>query len=168
MVEPPEITRERRELSDNFCLYNPDYDTLNGAKDWAKQSLEKHASDPREFTYTRDQLEAGETHDELWNAAQLQLRKSGKIHGYVRMYWAKKILEWSSSPEYAITTAVLLNDRYHLDGGDPNGYVGVLWSIAGVHDRPWFERDVYGKIRYMSAGGAKTKFDTAAYIQRWL
>jgi deoxyribodipyrimidine photo-lyase len=157
----------RRELSDNFCLHNPKYDSLEGAKDWAKESLKKHATDPREFIYDLAQFEAGGTHDELWNAAQHQLRASGKIHGYMRMYWAKKILEWSRSPQEAVATAVLLNDRYHLDGGDPNGYVGVLWSIAGVHDRPWFERDIYGKIRYMSAGGAKTKFDVAAYIERW-
>ena len=157
----------RKELSDNFCFYNPHYDTLNGAKDWAKDTLAKHEDDPREHVYTLDQLEKAETHDELWNAAQVQLLRSGKIHGYMRMYWAKKILEWTNKPSTAIKHAIYLNDSYHLDGGDSNGYVGVMWSIAGIHDRPWFERDVYGKIRYMTANGIAKKFDTKKYIEQW-
>jgi deoxyribodipyrimidine photo-lyase len=158
----------RKELADNFCFYNPHYDSLDGAKGWAKKSLAEHADDPREFVYTKDQLEAARTHDDLWNAAQSQLVKTGKIHGYMRMYWAKKILEWTDAPADAIKLAVQLNDTYHLDGGDPNGYVGVLWSIAGIHDRPWFNRSVYGTVRYMSAGGISKKFDTKQYICRWL
>lgn len=158
----------RKELSDNFCFYNSAYDSLDGARDWAKKTLADHANDSREFTYTKQQFEAAQTHDELWNAAQLQLTKSGKIHGYMRMYWAKKILEWTDSPERAIQIAIELNDTYHLDGGDPNGYVGILWSMAGIHDRPWFNRSVYGSVRYMAESGAKKKFDTKRYIERWV
>ena len=157
----------RKELSDNFCLHNQQYDSLAGAREWAKQSLEKHKSDPREHVYTYEQLEAAKTHDELWNAAQLQLVKSGKIHGYLRMYWAKGFLAWTGSPSTAVKWAIRMNDTYHLDGGDPNGYVGVMWSIAGVHDRPWFERDIYGKIRYMARSGSDKKFDTKKYIELW-
>lgn len=157
----------RKELADNFCFYNPNYDNLDGAKDWAKKTLADHADDPREFVYTKQQLEDALTHDELWNAAQIQLRKSGKIHGYLRMYWAKKILEWTNSPKTAIAWTIELNDTYHLDGGDPNGYVGILWSIAGLHDRPWFNRDVYGTVRYMARSGAEKKFDVTEYINKW-
>ena len=157
----------RKELADNYCLFNPHYDSLAGAKDWAKKTLDAHKDDPREFTYTIKQLEHAETHDELWNAAQTQLTKSGKIHGYLRMYWAKKILEWTDDPATAVKRAVELNDTYHLDGGDPNGYAGILWCIAGLHDRPWFDRSVYGTIRYMALSGASKKFDTKEYIERW-
>lgn len=157
----------RKELSDNFCLYQPDYDNLNGARDWAQKTLKKHEADPRETIYSRAQLEHANTHDDLWNAAQIQLVSSGKIHGYMRMYWAKKILEWSEHPADAIEHAIYLNDSYHIDGGDPNGYVGIMWSLTGVHDRPWFDRDIYGTIRYMSAGGISKKFDTEKYIETW-
>jgi len=157
----------RKELSDNYCLYQPHYDSLDGAKQWAKNSLQKHMNDSRDFLYTKQQFEAADTHDELWNAAQKQLTKSGKIHGYLRMYWAKKILEWSKSPSEAIQTAIYLNDHYSIDGGDPNGYVGIMWSIAGVHDRAWFERSVYGKVRYMAVSGAKKRFSVEEYIETW-
>jgi deoxyribodipyrimidine photo-lyase len=157
----------RKELSDNFCFYNPSYKTLEGAPDWAKQSLAKHAQDPREFIYSREEWETANTHDHAWNAAQNQLRRTGKIHGYMRMYWAKKILEWSATPEEAVTTAIYLNDKYMLDGGDPNGYVGVLWSIGGLHDRPWVERAVFGKVRYMNEAGLKRKYDLSHYLQQW-
>lgn len=157
----------RKELADNYCFYNRDYTSLKGAKDWAKKTLEQHKDDPREFSYTKQQLEGAETHDELWNAAQTQLRRSGKIHGYLRMYWAKKILEWTNTPRTALAWAIELNDTYHLDGGDPNGYVGILWSIAGVHDRPWFDRSVYGTVRYMARSGAEKKFDVRRYINQW-
>lgn len=157
----------RKELAENYCFYNSKYDSLDGAKDWARDSLSKHADDPRDFIYTKDDWEQAETHDLAWNAAQMQMMKTGKMHGYMRMYWAKKILEWSASPEVALETAIFLNDRYSIDGGDPNGYTGILWSIAGVHDRPWFERDVYGKIRYMNAGGLQRKFDLEGYIAKW-
>lgn len=115
----------RRELSDNFCFYNPNYDTIEGsASDWARQTLLAHAQDQRSFIYTLEELESAQTHDKLWNAAQIQLNCEGKMHGFLRMYWAKKILEWTSSPEEALRFAIYLNDKYSLDGRDPNGYVG--------------------------------------------
>lgn len=155
----------RKELADNFCFYNDNYATLDGSADWAKKSLAQHCDDPREFIYSLEQWENATTHDDIWNAAQSQLRKTGKMHGYMRMYWAKKILEWSASPAEAVRTGVYLNDKYSLDGGDPNGYAGILWSMAGLHDRPWFERSVYGKIRYMNDNGLRRKFDVSQYIR---
>ncbi len=157
----------RKELSDNFCYYNPAYDRLGGAADWARATLAKHLHDDREFLYTLQQFESAQTHDPAWNAAQLQLVRTGKIHGYMRMYWAKKVLEWSPSADEAIKTLVYLNDFYSIDGGDPNGYVGILWSVAGVHDRPWGERAVYGTIRSMVYGGLKRKFNIQAYIDHY-
>lgn len=154
----------RKELSDNYCYYNRNYDALQGAADWALATLEKHSGDTREFIYTKEQFEHAETHDDAWNAAQLQLTRTGKMHGYMRMYWAKKVLEWSASPAEAYEILVYLNDFYSIDGGDPNGYVGILWSIAGLHDRPWGERLVYGTIRSMVFAGLKRKFDIQAYI----
>jgi len=154
----------RRELSDNFCFYNGGYDSFNGFPDWAKKTLNDHRTDPRQYIYSADQFESAETHDELWNAAQMEMVKTGKMHGYMRMYWAKKILEWSPTPEKALTNAIYLNDKYQLDGRDPNGYTGIAWSIGGVHDRAWFERDIFGKIRYMSYNGCKRKFDIQKYI----
>jgi deoxyribodipyrimidine photo-lyase len=158
----------RKELSDNFCYYNKKYDTLAGAPLWAQNSLEKHILDHREFLYEFEQLEQAKTHDKAWNAAQLQLTKTGKIHGYMRMYWAKKVLEWTESPEQAIAFLIRLNDAYSIDGGDPNGYTGIMWSVAGVHDRPWIERDIFGVIRYMNYAGLKRKFDIATYEKQWL
>ncbi len=155
----------RKELSDNYCYYNSNYDSLDGAPVWAQETLKKHSNDSREYIYTKKQFENAETHDDLWNAAQLQLLYHGKIHGYMRMYWAKKILEWSKTPEYAFSTALYLNDTYSIDGTDPNGYVGVAWSIAGVHDRAWFPRKIFGTIRYMSYNGCKGKFDVEMYIK---
>jgi deoxyribodipyrimidine photo-lyase len=157
----------RKELSDNFCFYQPKYKSLKGGPDWAQQSLELHKSDTREFIYSRKQWENAATHDLSWNAAQNELRKSGKIHGYMRMYWAKKILEWSDTPENALANCVYLNDAYSIDGGDPNGYVGILWSIVGLHDRPWFERPIFGKIRYMNESGLMKKYDVAFYQHTW-
>ncbi len=157
----------RRELSDNFCLHNPHYDSLAGIPDWARTTLDAHRDDPREFVYDMDRLEAGKTHDPLWNAAQMEMVRSGTMHGYMRMYWAKKILEWSATPEEAVSHAICLNDRYELDGRDPNGYVGVLWAMGGVHDRGWKERPVFGKIRYMNFAGCKRKFNINAYIEMW-
>ncbi|KAG2438770.1 hypothetical protein HXX76_005312 [Chlamydomonas incerta] len=154
----------RRELADNFCHYCATYDSLAAAAEWARESLDKHRVDKREFLYSRDQLEAGATHDELWNAAQLEMAHRGKMHGFMRMYWAKKILEWTTGPEQAIEWAIYLNDRYELDGRDPGGYTGVLWSMAGVHDMGWAERAVFGKIRYMNYNGCKRKFDIKAYV----
>lgn len=158
----------RKELADNFCFYNDHYDELVGAPDWALKSLNEHLSDTREHLYTEQQLEDAETHDELWNAAQQQLRSVGNIHGYMRMYWAKKVLEWSETPTDAIRLLIKLNDHYSIDGGDPNGYVGILWSVAGLHDRPWFERAIYGKIRYMTDTGIARKYDVERYKSQWL
>jgi deoxyribodipyrimidine photo-lyase len=141
---------------------------LEGFPDWARKTLDGHRKDPRDYLVAIGQLERGETHDDLWNAAQREMVNTGKMHGYLRMYWAKKILEWSASPEEALERAIALNDRYELDGRDPNGYTGIAWSIGGVHDRPWGERKVFGKIRYMSYNGCKGKFDVKAYITKQL
>jgi deoxyribodipyrimidine photo-lyase len=157
----------RRELSDNFCLHVPDYDSVSGFPEWSKATLDQHRFDERDYVYSSREFEEGRTHDRLWNAAQMEMVKRGKMHGYMRMYWAKKILEWSETPEEAMRTAVLLNDRYELDGRDPNGYAGIAWSIGGVHDRAWPSRKVYGKVRFMSFGGAKSKFDVESYIAKW-
>jgi len=157
----------RRELADNFCFYNECYDSFEGFPDWAKATLNAHRRDKRANLFSLEQLEHGETYDELWNASQRQMVRTGKMHGYMRMYWGKKILEWTPSPEEALRVAITLNDKYELDGRDPNGYVGIAWCVGGVHDRPWPERPVFGKIRYMSYGGAKSKFDVEEYIRRY-
>ncbi|MCX7611189.1 MAG: deoxyribodipyrimidine photo-lyase [Ignavibacterium sp.] len=156
----------RKELSDNFCYFNTKYDSFEGFPDWAKETLNQHRNDKREFLYSEEEFEFSKTHDDLWNAAQSEMVITGKMHGYMRMYWAKKILEWTSSPEEALRIAIYLNDKYELDGRDPNGYVGCGWSIGGVHDRPWFEREVFGKIRYMNRSGAERKFDVKKYIEK--
>lgn len=157
----------RKELSDNYCFYNQTPDKVAGAHAWAQETIAEHANDEREYTYSKAQFEAGETHDELWNAMQQQMVKEGKLHGWCRMYWAKKILEWTPDAQTAIDIALYLNDKYELDGRDPNGIVGVMWSICGVHDRAWTERPIFGKIRYMNYNGAKRKFDVAAYVARY-
>jgi deoxyribodipyrimidine photo-lyase len=154
----------RRELADNFCFYNPDYDRVEGFPEWARKTLHAHRTDERDYLYTTDEFEYARTHDDLWNAAQIEMMKRGKMHGYMRMYWAKKILEWTESPKQAMETAIYLNDKYELDGRDPNGYAGIAWSIGGVHDRAWGDRPVFGKIRYMSYQGCKSKFDVKKYI----
>ncbi len=154
----------RRELADNFCFYNNDYDSFNGFHAWAKETLNNHRKDEREYIYSLKDFEKGNTHDPLWNAAQMEMVKKGKMHGYMRMYWAKKILEWTKTPEDAVKIAVYLNDRYELDGRDPNGYTGIAWAIGGVHDRAWSERPVFGKVRYMNYNGCKRKFDVDLYI----
>lgn len=156
----------RRELSDNYCHYVPNYDSLDAAYDWARETLNAHRHDKREFLYSREDLEKGKTHDPLWNAAQLEMTATGKMHGYIRMYWAKKILEWTASPEEAIEISIWLNDKWELDGRDPNGYVGCMWSVAGIHDQGWTERPIFGKIRYMNYAGCKRKFDIEKYCAR--
>ncbi len=154
----------RRELADNFCFYNDAYDSTAGFPDWAKTTLRVHTDDPREHFYALETFERAETHDTLWNAAQRQMVATGTMHGYMRMYWCKKILEWSPSPEKAVEISVFLNDRYSLDGRDPNGYTGIAWSIGGVHDRAWKERPVFGKIRFMNRNGCARKFDVEQYV----
>ena len=154
----------RRELADNFCHYEPDYDCSRGFPEWAGKTLKEHWHDRREYTYCLEEWEQAETHDRLWNACQKDLANRGKLHGYLRMYWAKKLLEWSADPDQAMENAIVLNDRYSLDGRDANGYTGIAWSIGGVHDRAWKERPVFGKIRYMNENGCRRKFDVDSYI----
>jgi deoxyribodipyrimidine photo-lyase len=156
-----------RELSINFVRTDPNYDTFDCGEPWAKRSLAEHAHDPRPHVYSLKQLEAAETYDELWNAAQRQMLESGWMHNYMRMYWAKKILEWTLSPATAFEHARYLNDKYFLDGRDPNGYAGIAWSIVGKFDRPWFNRPIFGMVRYMSGASTARKFDSKRYIKRW-
>jgi deoxyribodipyrimidine photo-lyase len=157
----------RRELAANFTQFNDRYDHYEGLPDWARKTLEEHISDPRPATYSPDQLEAGETEDKYWNACQREMVVRGKMHGYMRMYWGKKILEWMNDPAEAMQLAISLNDKYELDGRDPNGYAGVAWCF-GKHDRAWPERPVYGKVRYMNANGLKRKFkQIEQYVERW-
>jgi deoxyribodipyrimidine photo-lyase len=157
----------RRELATNFVRFNPGYDRLESCEPWAVRTLKEHQRDEREHVYSEQPLENAETHDPLWNAAQKQMVVGGWMHGYLRMYWAKKILEWTRSPQEGYDIAVRLNDRYELDGRDPNGYAGIAWAIGGKHDRAWGpERPVYGKIRYMSYQSTSRKFDSKLYIQR--
>lgn len=158
----------RCELADNFCWYAKDYDKTTCFPDWAQKNLQKTAGDKREYIYDLEEFEEAKTHDELWNAAQMEMVSTGKMHGYMRMYWAKKILEWTPNVQTAMDTAIELNDVYELDGRDPNGYAGIAWSLGGVHDRAWFGRPVFGQVRYMNAKGCKSKFDTDAYIEKWL
>jgi deoxyribodipyrimidine photo-lyase len=157
----------RRELSDNFCWYNMNYDSVAGFPPWALNTVKEHRHDRRDFIYTLERFEQSQTHDPLWNAAQIEMVTTGRMHGYMRMYWAKKILEWTESPEAAMEIAIYLNDRYQLDGRDPNGYAGIAWSIGGVHDRAWGERPVFGKIRYMNEKGCRRKFDVPRYLNTW-
>jgi len=155
-----------RELAINLVTYNPNYDSFECAENWAHRSLAKHAKDSRPVIYSKKQLESAETYDNLWNAAQMQMVNDGWMHNYMRMYWAKKILEWTRTPSEAHRIAVELNDRYFLDGRDPNGYAGIAWSIVGKFDRPWYERPIFGQIRYMSGASAAKKFDAKKYIEQ--
>ena len=156
----------RRELATNFVHYNPGYDMYDTAiPDWSKRTLLLHQNDTREYAYTRAVLEAGDTHDPYWNAMQTELALTGYLHGYLRMYWGKKILEWSETPEEAFDTAIYFNNRYELDGHDPNGYTGVAWCF-GRHDRPWKERSIFGTVRYMNDSGLRRKFRIDAYRER--
>lgn len=155
----------RRELSINYVHYNPQYHTLQGLPQWAQVTLRDHHMDPREYNYSLDAFEQAKTHDPYWNAAQREMMITGKMHGYMRMYWGKKILEWSKTPERAFATAVYLNNKYELDGRDPNSYTGIAWCF-GKHDRPWKERPIFGKIRYMNDRGLQRKFDIDRYVQQ--
>jgi deoxyribodipyrimidine photo-lyase len=155
----------RRELAINFVRFNPNYDDFECGEPWAHKSLAQHAKDERKV-YSENQLEGARTHDPLWNAAQQQMVSGGWMHNYMRMYWAKKILEWSKTPAQAFRTAVLLNDKYELDGRDPNGYAGIAWAIVGKHDRPWFDRPVLGQVRSMTFASTVKKFDSHRYIEQ--
>jgi deoxyribodipyrimidine photo-lyase len=155
-----------RELAVLFVRHEPEYDNWECAAPWASKTLIEHAGDLRPYRYSLEQLEHAETADELWNAAQREMAATGWMHGYMRMYWAKKILEWAPDPARAFEWAVELNDRYELDGRDPNGYAGIAWAIVGRHDRPWFNRPVYGLVRTMMKASTAKKFDAARYIRQ--
>ncbi len=154
-----------RELSINFVRTNPNYDNADCAEDWAKKTIAEHDRDEREHLYTLKQLENSETYDELWNAAQIQMVRHGWMHNYLRMYWAKKILEWTPDAPTAMKYCIYLNDKYEIDGRDPGGYAGIAWAIVGKFDRPWFDRPIFGKIRYMSGASTGKKFDSKKYIR---
>lgn len=155
-----------RELAVNFVRYSHNYDSPDCAEPWAKATIAEHARDEREYIYSLAMLERAETHDELWNAAQRQMLYHGWMHNHLRMYWAKKILEWTPDARTAMRYAIHLNDKYFLDGRDPNGYAGVAWAIVGKFDRAWSERPVFGKIRYMSGASTGRKFDSKKYIEQ--
>lgn len=157
----------RRHLAFNFVYYNQNYDgsLKDILYDWAYQSLMEHQSDEREYLYDYQELENAKTHDKYWNAAQKEMRITGKMHNYMRMYWGKKILEWTADPETAYQWGLKLNNKYSLDGRDPNSYAGVAW-IFSKHDRAWKEREIFGKVRYMNAGGLERKFDMEKYLNK--
>jgi deoxyribodipyrimidine photo-lyase len=154
----------RRELSMNFVFFNEKYDSYQSIPEWAKRSLRSHQNDKRQHLYRLEELEQAKTHDPYWNAAQREMLVKGKMHGYMRMYWGKKILEWSKTPEEAFRVALYLNNKYELDGRDPNGFTGVAWCF-GKHDRPWGERPIFGNVRYMNDKGLKRKFDADEYVK---
>ena len=153
----------RRELAINFVEYEPDYDRYECLPRWARDTLDRHRHDPRSHRYDADELAAAATHDRYWNAAMREMRDTGYMHNHMRMYWGKKILEWSANPEEAFATALALNNRYFLDGRDPNSYAGVAWCF-GLHDRPWPERPIFGTVRSMTQGGLVRKIDADAYV----
>jgi len=156
----------RRELSFNFVYYNKNYDSTDSLPGWAMESLIKHESDHRENRYSKIEFEKGHTHDPYWNAAQNELVTTGKMHNYMRMYWGKKIIEWTEGPDTAFEYMVYLNNKYSLDGRDPNSYAGIAWCM-GKHDRPWMERPIFGKIRYMNDKGLERKFDMDFYLKKY-
>lgn len=155
----------RRELAINFVHYTPNYDKYACLPDWARSTLGEHRDDEREHVYTRHELERAQTHDPYWNAAMNEARHTGYMHNYMRMYWGKKILEWTNTPEYGHRVLLALNNRYFLDGRDPNSYANCAW-VFGLHDRPWGERPVFGKVRYMNAAGLERKCDIEAYVAK--
>ena len=155
----------RRELCGNYVLHTPHYATYDALPAWAKRTLEQHAADPREHLYTRQQLESAGTHDPFWNAAMREMLHTGYMHNYMRMYWGKKVIEWKAHPREAFDDLLYLNNRYFIDGRDPNSYVGVAWCF-GLHDRPWTNRPIFGQVRYMNAAGLLRKFDMDAYCRQ--
>ncbi|KAF1743367.1 hypothetical protein MXB_195 [Myxobolus squamalis] len=157
----------RRELSENYCFYTENPDSPFSAPKWALESLKKHMGDKRPYIYSLKQLEDCNTHDSIWNAAQNQLKIMGKMSGYLRMYWAKKFLEWSTTPEIAFKNSLYLNDKYSIDGNDCNGIVGCMWSIYGLHDRPWKERPIFGYVRYMNEVGCHRHFKVQNYLKKY-
>ena len=154
----------RRELAHNYAWFEPDYDSYTALPEWARTTLEQHRVDEREDIYTAAQLEAAETGDPYWNAAMVELRETGYLHNRMRMYWGKRILEWTNTPQYAFRVALELNNKYFLDGRDPNSYANVGW-LFGLHDQAFAERDVIGKVRPMTQSGLERKIDTDAYVR---
>jgi deoxyribodipyrimidine photo-lyase len=155
----------RRELATNFVHYNANYDSFLGLPQWAKKTLTAHANDQRSYVYNLSKLESAQTHDAYWNAAQREMALTGKMNGYMRMYWGKKIIEWTKSPSEAFKIALFLNNKYEIDGRDPNGYAGVAWCF-GKHDRPWKEREIFGNVRFMNKKGLERKFNMDSYLKR--
>ena len=156
----------RRELAFNFVNYNDQYDNYECLPNWAKLTLEAHLHDEREYIYSLETLESGSTHDEYWNSAQKELVCKGKMHGYMRMYWGKKVIEWTKNPREAYNILIYLNNKYELDGRDPNGFAGVAWCF-GKHDRPWTGRNIFGNVRYMAYSGLKRKFKMDDYVNKY-
>ena len=158
----------RKELADNFCLYANSFKDFSGISNWAKMSLNNHKFDIRPYIYSMEELENAKTYDTLWNATQIQLIREGTIHGYLRMYWAKKISEWTPSPKEELKTAIYLNDKYAYDSPSANGYVGILWAIAGLHDRAFVDYPITGKIRRMTYDSLKRKYDLGDYLNKYV
>jgi deoxyribodipyrimidine photo-lyase len=155
----------RRELSMNWVEHTEHYERYECLPEWSRKTLAEHAADPRPYLYSREQLEAAATHDIYWNAAMNEMRFTGYMHNHMRMYWGKKILEWTPSPEEGHATALAINNKYFLDGRDANSFANIAW-VFGQHDRPWFERPVFGKVRYMNAAGLERKCDIRAYVAK--
>ncbi|NNM67776.1 MAG: deoxyribodipyrimidine photolyase, partial [Spirochaetales bacterium] len=155
----------RRELSVNFVYFQPRYNEFDTLPAWALKTLALHEKDPREFSYTESEWEKAQTHDEVWNACQKLLTATGTMPGYLRMYWGKKMLEWSASPREAFSLALRLNNRWAVDGRDPNSWAGIAWCF-GKHDRPWGERAVWGSVRSMVQQGLRRKFDVDAWLKK--
>jgi deoxyribodipyrimidine photo-lyase len=155
----------RRELAINFANYEKNYDNFACLPHWARQTLAQHEKDKRQYLYTQRQFEEAQTHDEYWNAAMREMKYTGFMHNYMRMYWGKKIIEWCETPKQAFKTTLAINNKYFLDGRDPNSYTGVAW-LFGVHDRAWTERPIFGKIRWMAASGLERKCDIQGYVQK--
>ena len=158
----------RKELADNFCLYANSFKDFSGISNWAKMSLNNHKFDIRPYIYSMEELENAKTYDTLWNATQIQLIREGTIHGYLRMYWAKKISEWTPSPKEELKMAIYLNDKYAYDSPSANGYVGILWAIAGLHDRAFVDYPITGKIRRMTYDSLKRKYDLGDYLNKYV
>ena len=148
-----------------FTTYNENYDTFECLPKWAIDTLETHMDDDREYIYSLSELENYMTHDRYWNAAQKELIITGKMNGYMRMYWGKKVIQWSDDYKKAYEYLIYLNDKYSLDGRDPNGYAGIAW-VFGKHDRPWVEREIFGKVRYMNDKGLERKFSMEDYLKK--
>ncbi len=156
-----------REIGFNMCWREPGYQQLDSLPEWTQTTMREHAEDPREYLYDLEQFENAQTHDDIWNAAQRQLVREGRIHNYLRMLWGKKILHWTNSPQQALDIMIHLNNKYALDGRDPNSYSGIFW-VLGRYDRAWGpERPIFGKIRYMTSENTAKKHKLGSYLERY-